>query len=362
MDRLDRIKGSLLGGAVGDALGYCVEFDSEQHIFSRFGRCGIRNYVLTGSKALFSDDTQMSLYTACGLLCVEARGKAASVRDYTDSIWYAYLDWLKTQRGKMTREVAYSFLNSIPELFSPRAPGGTCLASLQGGVPGSIEKPINYSKGCGGVMRAAPVGLYFSGKEVDGKTVAAVGASSAALTHGHPLGYLSAAFLAHLVWLLAKGVELSEAVAATRSALSALYGGSEDYEYMDTLINYAIRYAAEDRDDLECVHALGEGWVGEEALAVALYCALKYPCDFAHALIVSVNHNGDSDSTGAILGNILGAYRGIDGIPKRYLAPLELRELIESVAVDLTTGLPDKEKEQRAYRLFMQRYYRPEGV
>ena len=120
MDRLDRIKGSLLGGAVGDALGYCVEFDSEQHIFSRFGRCGIRNYVLTGSKALFSDDTQMSLYTACGLLCVEARGKAASTQDYTDSIWYAYLDWLKTQNGKMTREVAYLKSRDITLLTKAR--------------------------------------------------------------------------------------------------------------------------------------------------------------------------------------------------------------------------------------------------
>lgn len=60
---------------------------------------------------------------------------------------------------------------------------------------------------------------------------------------------------------------------------------------------------------------LGVGWVGEEALAISVYCALKYQDDFKEAVIAAVNRNGDSDSTGAITGNILGAYLGLSRIP-----------------------------------------------
>ena len=80
---------------------------------------------------------------------------------------------------------------------------------------------------------------------------------------------------------------------------------------------------------------LGEGWVGDEALASALYCALKYENNFEKAVIASVNHSGDSDSTGAITGNILGAYLGLERIPKRFLEHLELRNIILEVADDL---------------------------
>jgi ADP-ribosylglycohydrolase len=80
---------------------------------------------------------------------------------------------------------------------------------------------------------------------------------------------------------------------------------------------------------------IGEGWVGEEALAIAVYCALKYQDDLRGALIAAVNHDGDSDSTGAITGNILGAYLGANAIPQAWLKKLELREVITELADDL---------------------------
>lgn len=82
------------------------------------------------------------------------------------------------------------------------------------------------------------------------------------------------------------------------------------------MIDKAIDLANEDVDDLEAIRELGQGWVAEETLAIAIYCALKYSNDFDKALIASVNHSGDSDSTGAVTGNILGAYLGLSGIPE----------------------------------------------
>ncbi len=80
---------------------------------------------------------------------------------------------------------------------------------------------------------------------------------------------------------------------------------------------------------------MGEGWVAEETLAIALYCSLKYENDFDKALIASVNHNGDSDSTGAVTGNILGAYLGMSKIPQKYIDNLELKDVILDIAEDL---------------------------
>lgn len=86
------------------------------------------------------------------------------------------------------------------------------------------------------------------------------------------------------------------------------------------------------------VMMLGPGWCGDEALAVAIYCALKYEHDFDKALIAAVNHGGDSDSTGAITGNILGAYLGLSAIPEKYIMNLELLDVITEIADDLYYG------------------------
>jgi len=70
---------------------------------------------------------------------------------------------------------------------------------------------------------------------------------------------------------------------------------------------------------------LGEGWLAEEALAIAVYCALVAE-DFAHGVKLAVNHSGDSDSTRAMTGNILDALVGAAGIPQGWLERLELRD------------------------------------
>ena len=80
---------------------------------------------------------------------------------------------------------------------------------------------------------------------------------------------------------------------------------------------------------------LGGGWTGEEALAISVYCSLVYPDNFEKAVILAVNHGGDSDSTGAITGNILGLYLGEEAIPAGWLEKLELKEVIRKMAEDL---------------------------
>jgi ADP-ribosylglycohydrolase len=94
----------------------------------------------------------------------------------------------------------------------------------------------------------------------------------------------------------------------------------------------------------EAVESLGEGWTGEEALAIAVYCALAARGDFVLGVILAVNHSGDSDSTGAICGNLLGTALGAGAIPAAWLADLELREELETLARDLEAPRPEDEE------------------
>ena len=350
MRDINRFKGCLIGGAIGDALGYAVEFDREPEIFRTFGPSGITRYARSGGLARISDDTQMTLFTAAGLLYGQAKGILHEPGpDAVSCIRQAYLDWYATQTRDYPLPPAVprtTWLIDRKELFARRAPGGTCLSALGQGGWGALEKPINHSKGCGGVMRVAPIGLYFIGSQSwSPEQTALLGARAAAVTHGHPLGYLPAAALVHIVEALASGREpdVLSAVESTMEALPGIFPKESHLEGFLALLRKAVDLAQKpDRDDLSAIHQLGEGWVGDEALAIAVYCAVKHDHDFEQAMIASVNHSGDSDSTGAVTGNILGAALGYDALPACYLEDLELKDVILEIAGDLYDHLPQQ--------------------
>ena len=340
MRNQDKFRGCLIGGAAGDALGYEVEFDKEREIFSEYGEKGITEYVLHNGKARISDDTQMTLFTATGLLVGTTRGRMRGIMGkYADYIYLSYTDWLKTQGHgwhPQPDEFRYSWLMNVPELFNRQAPGGTCQSALGSGTCGTIEEPINQSKGCGGVMRVAPIGLYFNDRGISVEKIARIGAEAAAITHGHILGWMPAAALVQMIHEISQNdAEIRDAVLHSLETVKAMWPETREREYFIALTELAVELAEKDISDLEAIHKLGDGWVAEETLAVAVYCALKYHNDFDRALIAAVNHKGDSDSTGAVTGNILGAKLGLSGIPEKYVKDLELKDTILEIADDL---------------------------
>lgn len=357
---LDRIRGSLVGGAIGDALGYAVEFLQEDQIFRKYGCEGITEYDLVNGKALISDDTQMTLFTANGILVgdtrLSMRGIGGDPKAYVSN---AYLDWLKTQESdinsvnhheRYTEKGGYSWLLDVPELYSRRAPGNTCLSALEtrakeGYVDSFINSPINRSKGCGGIMRIAPLALkYRSGENFYGdiEQIDMEAAELSAITHSHSLGYMPSAVVSHIISRILCSYDemsLKDMVLEARDSVSKLFAGDKNLPVLVDIINRAVRLSEEaDADDLDNIHALGEGWVAEETLGIALYCALKYQNDFSKAMITAVNHKGDSDSTGAVTGNILGALVGYTAIDSKWKKNLELLDVILEVADDLCHG------------------------
>ena len=348
---LNKYKGCLVGGAVGDALGYAVEFDGLNEIYARYGKGGIKEYELSDGKALVSDDTQMTLFTANGLLFCHTREVTSGIKcNYTAALWEAYKDWLSTQYGGKTYIARRSWLVSVPELNAQRAPGNTCISALEKDVGGTIEVPINDSKGCGGIMRVAPIGLFFIGKDYEPQKIDMLGAEAAALTHGHDLGYISAAALTDIIYNVAsKDMGLKCAVKNSLTAVNQLFLGAPHLDEFTELINLAIELSASNLPDTEAIRQLGEGWVAEETLAIAVFCSLKYRDDFEKAIVAAVNHSGDSDSTGAVTGNILGAFLGLKKIPEKFITNLEMVQLIEEMAEDLYIGYDDSEKWKSKY-------------
>lgn len=336
----DRISGSLLGGAAGDALGYAVEFMSWDAIARDYGANGIESYELSqnSGKALVSDDTQMTLYSAAGALAyAQACPDAFDLAALRAALYDAYLHWYRTQYPNQRIASSRSYwLDEVSELRNRRAPGSTCLSALGSGRCGSISNPLNSSKGCGGVMRVAPLGCFR--RSMTSLEVAFAGAESSAITHGHSLGYIPGAMAALLVHkCVFRETERSFAELAREAFEETfdIFGGDAHWATFHALVETAFELARSDGDCRQHFLRLGEGWVGEEALAVALYCALRWNDDFDRCLISSVNHDGDSDSTGAIAGNLLGAYLGCGRVAEKWLAELELRDVIERIAREL---------------------------
>lgn len=327
-----KVLGSLLGGAIGDALGAPVEFWSRDQITATVGEQGVREFLPitfggTGGIGLITDDTQMTLFTMEGLISAYNRGRAKGIGFAMPLVHQAYLRWYRTQVTSSPPSSAAG-LASEAWLYSQRAPGMTCLAALQAvaadpdpwpALLGSVA--TNDSKGCGTVMRAAPFGWIPCDRGDLAHWIIPSALEVAGYTHGHVTGQVSAAALAVLIYEVMAEADLLTATRASITAIGNVLGADETV----TALTHALDAATHRPGDPTVLAALGEGWTAEEALAIAVYSALSHPGpeDVLNALSLAVSHTGDSDSTGAICGNILGALHGVDSLPGNLLQQLE---------------------------------------
>jgi ADP-ribosylglycohydrolase len=310
-----KVLGNLMGGAVGDAFGYPVEFLSMAGIRSTHGPDGLTAPVFSKSGGwVVSDDTQMTLFTVEGARAAEGQDEAAVV----ESIRCAYLRWYRTQRDSFRDFSGDTGLVTLKALWEQRAPGSTCLSALGQGGRGSIETPINHSKGCGGVMRVAPLGVV---GERNVEETFWLSARAAALTHGHPSGYWSAGSLGAVIRRIFVGDSLRGAVEAEIARVERLAGGHEVAACLRKAIDPATREISD----------LGEGWVGEEALAMGVFAAMRGR-DFPDVLRLAANHDGDSDSTASIAGQIYGTMTGLREIPHDWVRRLDVLDALCLVA------------------------------
>ena len=200
------------------------------------------------------------------------------------------------------------------------------MGALRGNTPGTLTQPTNNSKGCGGVMRAAPAGLATD----DAVQAYRLGRDLAALTHGHPSGWIAAGAFAAIICELVNGIEPAQAVQTSLLLVESEEAGNE----VAQALHQAIAISERNEVTVMDVEELGGGWTAEEALAISVACFLTNLTP-REQLLLAVNHSGDSDSTGSILGNLIGANRGTQAIPIQWCRNLEMVSVIRSVASEL---------------------------
>lgn len=347
-DFKSKFRGCLIGGAIGDALGYPIEFMSMGAIRKTYGSDGIQALdadPATGT-AMISDDTQMTLFTASGLLrAVHIKETTGGTDIIRGGIYPSYLRWLHAQGYAVAPDILIKkpfeagdvpAIMEVRELYARRAPGASCIGALSSGRCGSPAYPINNSKGCGGVMRVAPIGLTFHD---DPELACRIAIDAAAITHGHPTGYLAAGAFAYLITMLVNGETLEAASVQCADYMEKQFhdNAAETVHCMQLARSLAKR----DISAMDAIAEIGEGWVAEEALGIALYASLK-ATDAVDALRIAVNHDGDSDSTGAICGNLLGAMYGIEVFPQTWAEQVEMSDSILDMADELYDSACDK--------------------
>lgn len=339
----DKYIGCLQGGAVGDALGAPIEFLSLAEIRDCYGEDGIQDYVeYEGMRGAFTDDTQMTLFTAEALLRGEYDKIIRGIKGTLNALAHqSYLRWLHTQdipvKTPPIKEDKFDIINGWlvkqKEMHQVRGPGHTVVAALSSGKAGTIREPINDSKGCGTVMRIAPVGLMLYDNP---RKAFSIACDFSTITHGHPTGYLSAGFLAAMIAYMAAKVPIRTAIDNAMEILQEWENCQETVKAIEGALKlYKTIKESKKEPNAETIEKLGKGWVAEEALAMSLLASLVYENDFRKGVLFAVNHSGDSDSTGAITGNILGLINGLEQIPDNWIEKLIAQKIVREMGEDI---------------------------
>ncbi|MFD0008095.1 ADP-ribosylglycohydrolase family protein [Streptomyces sp. NPDC127178] len=316
--------GSLLGLALGDALGFPTEFNDVSSILAK---CGPWREMELPTPAIVTDDTQMTLALGKGLRTAMDRGVLGPKR--------------------LERPVREEFVDWYQSPENNRAPGRTCLVACNllkdESRPWQDASQIG-SKGCGANMRVAPIGLV---PNLSDEQRAGAAQLQSALTHGHPTALAASDLTAHAVRLLAQGAEPTGLVGLLRSYayenrtryherwLGDLWARSQDPtpehfitrgwdECLGILdrVQGALRTVSPETDP--CL-ATGEGWIAEEAMACGLLCFLWFVDEPLTALRRAACTSGDSDSIACLTGAFAGAYLGADAWPTEWADRIEYR-------------------------------------
>jgi ADP-ribosylglycohydrolase len=289
----------LFGLALGDALGADTEFMKLPQIKQQYGPRGIQE---PPDPALYTDDTQMTLALAEGLLDA---GLSASLDQQMTAIGKRYIGWLHSPENN-------------------RAPGMTCISGVQRFENGISwhESGIAGSKGCGSAMRVASIGYFY---QRDERRLREIAKASSLITHGHPAAIAASVGAAYAVKLALDDVPVADYL-----RLISEFTDDMSDEFAQALRRVA--HVAAWTDEEAAMAHIGQGWVAEEAVALALYCVIRYPNDYTACVRRAANGDGDTDSVACIAGSIMGARLGLDAIPADWRARCEHRDQIDDLA------------------------------
>ena len=297
-----RYEGCLLGLAAGDALGTTVEFKAPGSFAPVTDIVGGGPFGL--EKGQWTDDTSMALCLAESL--IDCRGFDA--RDQMER----YTRWLK-----------HGYLSSNGRCFDI---GNTVVRALQHyvrtGEPfsGSTDP---HAAGNGSLMRLAPVPLFFA---ADPETAIHLSAESSRTTHGATTCLDACRYFGGLLIGAIQGVSKEELLSPRYAPVQHLWERERLCREIDDIAGGSFKRK-------EPPDIVGSGYV-VESLEAALW-AFNRSSSFREGCLLAVNLGHDADTTGAIFGQLAGAYYGVDGIPRAWRECLAQGDLILRLADDL---------------------------
>lgn len=321
------IKQIIQAGAIGDAFGYQVEFQSMQQIQILYGERGIKYRASSEKNA--SDDTQMTLFLWEAVKTYIKENERFSLEDFTKHAHIAFKDWYETQVNSYSSFSNKEGLMGFEELYKRQAPGNTCMSALHNHTNRGVKFKINDSKGCGSVMRVAPLLVLKEHYKLSSEELFDVSAHQAAITHGNDEGMSATAFFTVLLDDLANGKIFSDAYTNSLQVTKKQKPNGFT-NYIENVYKKALEPSLLTGDDLE--KSIGGGWISDEAVGVAMYCAMKTN-SFTQCLELSTNHSGDSDSTASMAAQLYVAKNGLTD--SDILFPTDLDNVVEHLSQPL---------------------------
>jgi ADP-ribosylglycohydrolase len=370
----DKVLGCFLLGACGDALGAPIEITRLPEIRALYGQDGLAKMIphinafnegIDYAAGSITDDTTMTM-TVVAALRLSAQQRPVDADDFDKTLgknlWQAYLNWGQHQDDRP--EIAAKIDKTIPwpedvkNFWFRRGAGRGTIAALCQDYPGSFDRPQVYdmmirgkktqspNPGCGGMMRIAP----FAFLPVPEERLFDIACQSACITNGHPDAYVAAGATALLVRHAARDVPLPESLDKIKAFL---HTRKDDPRYSNGLENTLKAITAAEQafaatpNSLDAMDGLprllghDNPFKAVPVLAQVVYAALhgQDATDARRALRIAVNHGGDSDSVGAIVGNILGAQHGPSAIPTEWLDALQQKQHIADMAKSFSENL-----------------------
>ncbi|MFX0196222.1 MAG: ADP-ribosylglycohydrolase family protein [Candidatus Hodarchaeota archaeon] len=296
---LDRIKGVIYGLAIGDALGYQTQFMALSKIKSKYGSKGIKDLP---EPAPFSSNTRMTIAITEGL--VEAGG--GDVETLMEHIKSHLITWLHSPENN-------DALGRISVLG---------VRNLERGIHWS-ESGIARSKGCGSAVRSAPIGCFY---QRDSEKLREMAHAAGICTHGHPSADAACIGTAYLVKLILDGEQPEDLI---DKLIGFTAGISSEFDESISKIKNCLTWS----DEEKALSYLGQGLVGQEAVAIALFCFLRHLDEYEATVLRGANTNGNSATIACIAGALSGALVGINGIPTNWVAKIEKNAYLDNLAI-----------------------------
>jgi len=290
ISRKERIRGMIIGTAVGDSLGLPAEGISRKRLSRLYRGTWRQRFIFY--RGMISDDTEHTLFVAVSLICAHD-----SLKHFTRRLaWHLRL-WLVT----LPAGIGWATLRSIIKLWIGISP----------------EKSGIYSAGNGPSMRVAPIGAFFSDNpEMMENYIEA----STKLTHSDPKALTGARAVARTIaWIVREN--LTER--PSQDAFIGLLDFARNDKEWNMILERLTMAINEELPVSQFAWYIGaiRGISGYtyQTVPVVLYAWYRHFGDFRKSLISVLNCGGDTDTAGAIIGALAGAVSGEDSIPSRWI-------------------------------------------